>query len=321
MGDIDGDGDLDALLPGVDHDGFVWINDGGGTYEAAAPLARSDSMSGWAGGFGVALGDIDGDGDLDAIIQLEAQGLTVFMNDGSGSFTESSLVSESNFSDFLVGDLDGDGDLDIVAVGYEVRTYLNDGAGTFNDSGTTLTLSSVNSAALADLDGDGDLDVFVARRAFTEGAPDVVLMNDGAGHLGDSGQALGNKKTEGVALGDVNADGHVDAVTADLDGASQVWLNDGSGTFTDSGQTLGTAWDVAMGDVEGDGDLDIVVLDPNSRSTIWLNDGVGGFSDSGQDLGSLPTAGAALVDVDGDGDLDLFIGATNREGIRVWINR
>ena len=62
-----------------------------------------------------------------------------------------------------LGDVDGDGDLDaFVANSNQAnRVWLNDGSGTFTDSGQSLGDSSSWAVALGDLDGDGDLDAFV----------------------------------------------------------------------------------------------------------------------------------------------------------------
>jgi hypothetical protein len=63
-----------------------------------------------------------------------------------------------------LGDVDGDGDLDALVANYEQanRVWLNNGSGTFSDSGQSLGSSKSVGAALGDVDGDGDLDAFVA---------------------------------------------------------------------------------------------------------------------------------------------------------------
>ncbi len=92
--------------------------------------------------------------------------------------------------------------------------------------------------ALGDFDGDGSLDVFLACGEPRTGTPNEVWLNDGKGHFRDSGVRLGNVFSSGVALGDLNGDGRLDAFVVNLrlvDGAknppvfggvpAEVWLN------------------------------------------------------------------------------------------------
>ena len=69
--------------------------------------------------------------------------------------------------------------------------------------------------------------------------------------------------TQGVALGDVDGDGDLDAFTAvNSQISNRLFLNDGTGVFTDSGQEIGQVGgnvDVELGDVDADGDLDAVI--------------------------------------------------------------
>ena len=105
------------------------------------------------------------------------------MNDGSGLFVFASqpLCGGSNW-DFALGDLDGDGDLDVflakgTAVAQQVcriQVWLNDGSGSFTDSGQRLGNLDSRSIQLGDLDLDGDLDAFIANQ-FAEGNEVVVL--------------------------------------------------------------------------------------------------------------------------------------------------
>jgi hypothetical protein len=56
----------------------------------------------------------------------------------------------------------------------------------------------------------------------------------------DSGQLLGNALSHGAALGDLNGNGYLDAVMANVNGLNQIWLNDGSGHFA-AGQAFEAA--------------------------------------------------------------------------------
>ena len=91
----------------------------------------------------------------------------------------------------------------------------------------------------------------------------------------------------GVALGDVDDDGDVDAYIADFDNQDTLWLNDGTGQLTDSGQTLdsgrGSAPLFAL--LDNDLYLDLFLARHLSASRVWLNDGTGMLSDSGQAVG------------------------------------
>jgi len=81
-------------------------------------------------GFHVNLADIDGDGDLDAMVEDSTRATSVYLNDGAGHFT----ISEMTLPETSVwGDLDSDGDVDVFfkedGVGY--TSMLNDGTGNF----------------------------------------------------------------------------------------------------------------------------------------------------------------------------------------------
>lgn len=151
----------------------------------------------------------------------------------------------------------------------------------------------------------------------TRGAPLVE------GDFYDSGQALGNANSHGVAVADLNGDAHPDAFVAN-DHFNVVWVNDGSGSFT-SGQSLDdtTSADVALGDLDGDTDLDAFVANRSGDpSRIWWNNGNGQFT-GGPSFPGSETWGVAVGDLDGDTDLDIFTahGSASGEPNRVWINQ
>jgi hypothetical protein len=317
LGDLDGDGDLDALFANeINQANEVWLNDGMGF------LTRTHQSLGTIGSLGVALGDLDHDGDLDAFIPSMdgTDADEIWFNDGQASFTRSNQsLNASSGGRVALGDLDGDGDLDALFGHFAPgsanpgQVWLNDGGGVFTATGQLLGDADTYELALGDLDGDGDLDAFAANGYFGESQPNQVWLNDGHAAFVDSYPSLGSGRSTAVALRDLDGDGDLDAFVANYeDQPNEVWLNDGSGLFTDSGQRLGDAssWDVALGDVDGDGDLDAFVANANvygdyvEPSRVWLNDGTGVFTATAQSLGEAASLSVALGDLDGDGDLD-----------------
>jgi hypothetical protein len=171
---------------------------------------------------------VDGDGDLDAFVANNDAANKVWLNDGSGIFTDSGQnlgSSESYGYDVMLGDVDGDGDLDAFVAnateGFVPNVvWLNNGSGVFSDSGQSLGNSASTSVSLGDVDGDGDLDAFVAN--FWDS--NKVWLNNGSGTFTDSGQNQGESNSRKVSLGDLDGDGDLDAFVAN-DDTNRVWLN------------------------------------------------------------------------------------------------
>ncbi|MCB0108033.1 MAG: VCBS repeat-containing protein [Caldilineaceae bacterium] len=288
------------------------------------------------------MGDLDGDGDLDAFItRRNNRPDKILLNDGLGNFGENTQ-GLGNFDSWgaALGDLDGDGDLDaFVANGFDNeanRVWFNNGIGVFSE-GQSLGDDHSSSVALGDLDNDGDLDAFVAN---SERQADRVYLNDGSGNFQETFQGLGESSGSDVALGDWDNDGDLDALVVNFDGINLLWLNSGTGIFGQC-QSWGTGesnsyYGLDVGDVDHDGDLDAFIADyaPNpgqlSPNEIWLNDGSGNFTKSNQNLSSsysLRSFAVALGDLDNDGDLDAFIandltifGPDGETFAEVWVN-
>ena len=312
VGDLDGDGDLDAVFANDADSSRVWTN-AFSTLFIGQDLGATNARD-------VALGDVDGDGDLDIVLGNDAStGNVVWLNDGSGAFTDSGQsLGVANTEGVALGDVDGDGDLDLLTAnqGGTNQLYLNDGAGGFA-AGQPLSDGPTKEVVLGDIDGDGDLDAVFAQ----DGQADEVWRNDGAGGFSDTGQTLDAGRSHAVELADLDGDGDLDLAVAGDNDPDTVWLNDGSGTFTDTGQDLGLTHsrDVVVGDLDGDGDLDLAFGNHTGANSVWLNDGSATFTDSGQRLGAEATEGLALADLDGDGDHGL-IEANRNDATRPWLN-
>ena len=190
LGDVDGDGDLDLVLTGIDGGGnkiaAVYLNDvsNGNGFSLLNPDGNGSSMNLTPVSSGdVDWGDVDNDGDLDLVIvganSASDATATIYENDGSENF---SVFDEDGDGDTMGltpvvdgdsnwGDVDGDGDLDLVLNGLDsAAIYENDvanenGFQLLNDDGTGTTTAfediRLSSSELGDFDSDGDLDVLL----------------------------------------------------------------------------------------------------------------------------------------------------------------
>ena len=250
LGDLDDDGDLDAFVVNGDYGGVytankVWINQGG--LQAGTPGVFLDSGQslGASESTECVLGDLDCDGDLDAIVvnlQQNEPNKVWFNIDGLGTFVDSGMSLGSTYSTGVaLGDVDGDEDLDVYVtnwlsqlIGDNDVIWENDGSGIFTDSGQNLggiTADNLHlNVALGDLDCDDDLDAFVVSGS---GEPNIVWINQGEDQGGTAGEFIDSGQTNlglfeshnAVSLGDFDNDGDLDAISFGAKG--RVYLNNG----------------------------------------------------------------------------------------------
>ena len=301
IGDMDGDGDLDIVTGNsliiFGEQNVVYLNDGYGNFENARNFGTGFDIT-----YSVAVGDMDGDHDLDIVTGNMGEQSVVYINDGYGNFATAhnfGTVSDTSQS-VALGDTDSDGDLDIVT---RNGVYLNDSTGHFAAARSFGT--GVGPVAVSDMDGDGDVDIVAGNTA----QQSVIYLNDGYGNfatLRSFGPA--SERTPSVAVGDIDGDGHLDIIT----GNYVIYINNGAGNF-DAVHNFGTGMDrtksIAVGDMDGDGDLDIVTGNTDQQNVVYLNDGTGNFAIARPfGTGSHYTESVAVGDMDGDGDLDIVAG-------------
>ncbi len=171
--DINNDGKLDLVLAYTGGDEnkenirIVWLKNSNGfkTFEAERIITISDR------GLiqNIAIGDIDGDNDLDIIYTKGIHPYFVKNSDGLGNFDLPQRISNESESVLYLSDVDGDNDLDIISGKQAVRDghfgwYENiDGTGTFATKKIiSNTLSHPNHIRMEDIDGDGDKDIVVS---------------------------------------------------------------------------------------------------------------------------------------------------------------
>lgn len=336
LGDLDGDGDLDAFAAN-DKANKVWLNNGNGFFlENGQSLGNANSR-------GVALGDLDGDGDLDAFLAND-KSLQVWVND-KGQFSAGQMMTSTGSTDVALGDLDNDGYLDaVIAVNGRNQVWLNKSARETQIAFEKHPLSddwwkasTSRGAALADMNQDGCLDVIFV--------PDGIWLNSQAagkcsGNLTRTGQITTSGYFQGLIPGseipkDNNLDfaklqveiavGNIDgdpAGTMDIAVSNQdvfFFSNDGQSglSYTDNinMNEPNNHFGMALGDLDNDGDLDIFTTQAgSSRNYIFRNMGSFNFRRVGQYAANFSQA-VALGDLNGDGLLDAFV-AGGRDSVK-----
>jgi len=322
LGDLDGDGDLDAFFANMDWASEIWMNNGDGQF------ARSRQLFG-SGAHGIGIGDLDGDGDADLLIGRADRGSAsdVYFNNGQGGFLPASWDlgdREIAANAVTLFDAEGDGDLD-AGIYYASRfsvLYTNDGTGRFEPLGARIS----GMAFWGDLDGDGDVDVLTQLHS----GGFEVLRNEGANDLVSASHISAPVPfvPGSAALADVDTDGDLDLIATgagDFDAPLTVLRNDGAGGFSYAASTSFRAayGRISLGGVDGDGDPDVFTGNLGQSVHMGLNDGSGEFVDAGLNFDLGDNAGiSALGDLDGDGDLDLFTARYGSGGPNgVWLNR
>jgi hypothetical protein len=259
VGDLNGDGYPDVIAGGCCSETAIYADNHRVSTPPVDTLWLSDGQGGFVdsgqvfdvyGTTSVALGDLDGDGHLDAYFANAASNVdrtetivrnqpdTVWFGDGQGRFRPGDQqLGKSEAEEVALGDLDGDGDLDafVGLLRGPAEIWVNAGGaqggepGTFFLGGTPGEDAFTRSIELADVDGDGDLDALVAYQE--EGR---FWINDGLGDF-SAGQELAFEVQHGLALGDLNGDGHVDVFAGSIYQGILVWFNDGAGRFAGDG--------------------------------------------------------------------------------------
>lgn len=232
-----------------------------------------------------------------------------------------------------LGDLTGDGRPELFAsVGGTLSVWVGAGGCMFGAEQRSTMTSFLR--AFVRVDGDALSDA-----VFTTTGGVAVALATGPGLFGAPVVTTLRGDFEGLAAGDFNRDGFVDALLVDNEAHSVTVLRgDAARRFTVA-QTIndfGTndLWYPVAGDADGDGDLDVFVAnDGASQLEVFRNDGRGGFARSA--LTAVHTVvQITLADVDNDGRVEVVAadsqqstsifrvdGLTATRLARLWIPR
>jgi hypothetical protein len=289
--DLDKDNDLDIIAMNETSD-WILYNDGHGNF-----ISSGISLGGWAQA-GYAVGDFDGDQDNDVFVAIPhnpppppflSKPDIMMFGDSSGAYTQSTQSFPARMSrGVATGDIDNDNYLDLL-IGDQnshVRLWLNDGNGRFVQNRQRLSHTSTWEY-LADFDNDGYLDAFITRGGpLDNGKPNEIWVND-EGQFSNSGLQLGQSNTVAAAFGDIDNDGDIDAITANVnlntnEAPNKVYFNTtiiptvNEIAFEKTSQSFGNypSWYPIIANFDCDDDLDLLYQDnlPQGNAyRLWLN--------------------------------------------------
>ena len=286
LGDVDGDGLVDVYFAGIDGPNALYRNLGDWRFEDITETSGVTAADRYS--TGVAFADVDGDIDLDLLVSALGGPNVLFVNDGSGRFTERSaevgLTSDRGSMTMTLADVEGDGDLDLYVANYktlsiddiyppEVRSFDR----VVREVGDSFEISPAFREHYR-VEVREELGLLVRRQRADE---DWLYLNDGSGRfesishtggrfLDENGSPIAEAPDYFVLSARfIDVDGDLDPdlyVCADFEDPDFFWLNDGSGTFQIAPSlslrtTSNSAMALDFSDIDRDGDLDFFEAD------------------------------------------------------------
>jgi len=269
--DFNRDGIVDFCVANInDNTISVLLGNGDGTFQPQQLITVGAAPR------GVAVLDVDGDGDMD-LANTNAGGvgnMSIVLNDVTGVFGTASFfeAGASNEWALAAADMDDDGMLDLVVGAQNEGRILVQravGDGTFTLASSSAAGGAAWMLVCGDVDGDGAEDVAVVNSSSNRGA---ILLGDGTGQLGTRQLYTTDPFPLATDLGDLDGDGDLDWVTSSFSGNWFLFENTGGGVFSFNRQFLAPQASscALLFDADNDRDLDLALIDELSDDIIVM---------------------------------------------------
>jgi hypothetical protein len=285
-GDVDGDGRCDLFFCGIGGKSVLYRNLGNWKFEDVTAASGIDCSK--LDATGAVFADIDGDGDLDLIVNSVGGGTHIFLNDVHGHCSAGPILNAGKAGMSLaLADMDGTGALALYVANYRTLTLRDEPNTRFKGDyvGGHPVVRSVNDRPVTDPDLIGRFTLSPSGKVIENGEPDALYRNDGRGHftplsftdgtfLDEEGQPLKEPPYDwglSVMFRDLDGDGVPDLyVCNDFQSPDRIWMNNGHGKFhalplLAMRHTSLFSMGVDVADLDRDGHDDILVADMLSR--------------------------------------------------------
>jgi hypothetical protein len=340
LGDVNNDGNLDVVSTAYySGNGVrVWLGNGGvgGTMAWTENSAGLETNTGaW---LGVALEDIDDDGDLDIFAgRYSGGGLRSWLGDGGDGgtmdWTETSTgLPVGSYIAVDSGDYNNDGKMDfVVSRNPGIEIWQNDRPDYIIDTyvSASINLPTLNTWAdvqFSDVNHDGKLDIgFGSFQGQNQGMR--IFLGDGTGvwTLASNGLPTSGDFS-GLRFADIDHDGTIDLIAAQDGGGGtngiHAYSGDGTGSWTEMGLVAAESGaGLELTDLNHDGNLDVITgfWQNNWGPMIYLGNGDFTWTaDMGPPGEIINVDDVAVADVNHDGHMDYAASAMNNLGIQLW---
>jgi hypothetical protein len=313
IGDVNGDGKLDVAVVHFARNPSLFsvlLGNGDGTLQPKTDYPTLGDCN------RIILADLNGDGNLEALVGINSYEVTVFPGTGGGNFGLPAHYSMSQ-AYMTLGDLNGDGHFDLVtstigggSPATTIKVRLGNANGTFGDATTYATSNGPQQPRIVDLTEDGKPDVALGSFGGMS-----LLPGDGNGGLGASNYVYAGTDPSNLMIGDLNEDGHLDAAM-NGSGLAVLLLNRGAPLGHTSSTRISIhdlpgANGLAIGDFDEDGHLDAVTNSSYTRISLVRGYGLAGFGGQRDFLYSSRVISIRTADLNGDHHLDLVVGTSS----------
>ncbi|MBA3915435.1 MAG: VCBS repeat-containing protein, partial [Acidobacteriales bacterium] len=212
VGDFNNDGLLDLTLSGLVSSGgclTILLGNGDGTFQS--PLSMT--LSGYV--LSQAVGDLDGDGNLDIVWGYT--GAQVLFGNGDGTFRLGQYYPFAGVADGIaLGDLNGDGILDMASAGnFYADVLLGNGDGTFGRDMKFPLIAGGGTTQIADMNGDGIPDLVFEDGGTAYTSQVAIVLGHGDGTFGPESFFPSGQSDFDLLTVDVNGDRQPDVIVAD----------------------------------------------------------------------------------------------------------
>ncbi len=314
-----------TLNIGTQNNKYQWSNN--------APLRASDTQS-------VHFTDLNHDGQIDLLLGIKnkTDGFHVEWGDGTGNWTTQSGppttmqplsfstadINQNHQVDILIGGTGDQKGLQIWEIHPETKVWKL--------LSSPLSSGTFSAVKLVDINHDGWEDIVATRLDNNEDGGVLVLLNDARnGWISGTGPASKGIFT-GLAVEDINNDGHMDIITSRRGGLGavenndevwkqvggvQLWYGDGNGRWQPTELPASSdAESLAVADINGDGNLDIISGLYQAGITIWWN--INSSWKKEQLVSTGTWSDIRVGDLNADGKRELVVSSNIGQGLQIW---